>query len=524
MKNKICLWGALLLLLTVSSCRKDSDTLINYNSGDLVAYGDAQNSYAEQFKLFWHGMDQNYCLFAYERTFGLDWDAIYDEYLPQFEALDHKETVTDDEYKELLSKVVSQLHDGHYYATFLNYKTGEYLMVNPQDIRNKATRKDYESTYGFIPNLKYYYPALWGGNGEFKSCNNASARFSDFLGSLFNNPNKGAEWLNKQIFALKMKSSHTEHEAFLLDKYTELYDALNRIYNDNMLVSQAMGYYNELAKSYSFLKVPGLIVYDPSLGSLNLCAFTSVTQDNIAYFYFNNFSLSAAISESFRNSQLPNLTDDGKAMLNEIYTVWRQWFDNVQNLIKAGQLKGVIIDVRSNPGGYANDFQYVLGTLLPTGTHEIGKVYYKRGVGRFDYSVNMPHTEQGYPEAHEAITNQPVVILTNCNSVSMSEFTTISAKELLNACQIGTTSWGGICGLSDNVAASLNYSGHVGIDGKTPVYCRVPQHVFQDLQGNCYEGVGLKPNIEVDFDDDLYKASGRDTQFERALEYIRNGN
>ncbi len=524
MKNKICLWGALLLLLTVSSCRKDSDTFVNYNSGDLVAYANAQSSYAEQFKLFWHGMDQNYCLFAYERTFGLDWDAIYDEYLPQFEALDKQESVTDDEYKALLTKVISHLHDGHYYASFLNYKTDNRVRVHPQQNRNSLTRADFEKAIGFMPNLSYYYPISWGGNGEFKMWNIASTRFNDFYNSLYKNPDKGVDWLNNKISELKFKTNHTEHEAFLLQQYSDLVYALNKIADERMLISEAVTYYNQLVLMYSFLKVPGLRAYDPALSEVGLCAFTGVTKDNIAYFYTSNFSLSLALSETLRNDQLPNLSDAGKVMLKEIETVWRQWFDNVQNLIKSGELKGVIIDIRSNPGGYANDFQYVIGSLLPTGDHEIGKVYYKRGVGRFDYSVTMPHSVSAYPEAHEVITNQPVVILTNCSSVSMSEITTLSAKELLNACQIGTTTWGGLCGLSENDAASLNYSGHIGIDDKTPVYCKIPQHVLLDLQGNCYEGVGLKPNIEVDIDSDLLESTGRDTQFERALQYIRNGN
>ena len=39
-----------------------------------------------------------------------------------------------------------------------------------------------------------------------------------------------------------------------------------------------------------------------------------------------------------------------------------------------------------------------------------------------------------------------------------------------------------------------------------------------------YEGVGVEPDIEVDFDKDLFTATGRDTQLERALQYIETGN
>jgi C-terminal processing protease CtpA/Prc len=38
------------------------------------------------------------------------------------------------------------------------------------------------------------------------------------------------------------------------------------------------------------------------------------------------------------------------------------------------------------------------------------------------------------------------------------------------------------------------------------------------------EGVGLTPDIEVDFDVTLYRSTGRDTQLDRALQYLRTGN
>jgi len=39
-----------------------------------------------------------------------------------------------------------------------------------------------------------------------------------------------------------------------------------------------------------------------------------------------------------------------------------------------------------------------------------------------------------------------------------------------------------------------------------------------------YEGVGVEPDIEVDFDKDLFTTTGRDTLLERALQYIETGD
>jgi C-terminal processing protease CtpA/Prc len=44
------------------------------------------------------------------------------------------------------------------------------------------------------------------------------------------------------------------------------------------------------------------------------------------------------------------------------------------------------------------------------------------------------------------------------------------------------------------------------------------------LDNKCYEGVGIEPDIEVDLDVDLFYTTGSDTQLERALQYIENGN
>ncbi len=514
--------GALLLMLTVNSCRQETDFIQNYSSSDTIPFEKADKSFEAQFKIFWHGMDQNYCLFAYDSTFGLDWDAVYDEFLPLFQALDKQEKVTDEELQELVIKLTSGLHDGHFYTTFHNYHTGNEVKVQPAEIEI-GVRPDVQTSEAFFLDLSHYYPIEGGGNGEFKSWNTASTRPYELFFSLKNDPNKGLNWIKTEVKKLNEKvalKQATDHEKYLLDSYTELLDKLQNML-DNFDGKKSIQEYNEIVAYYAYLNVPGLIPYDEELLDNNLRAFTGVTQDNIAYFYMSDFALEPCISKSVRNAMMPDVSADCALLMNSVGSVWQQWFDSVQTLIKNGQLKGVIIDLRSNVGGLMNDFKYVVGSLLPTGSHQIGYAYFKRGVGRFDYSANMPQLMDAYPEPHEVITSQPVAILTNCNSVSMSEISTVAAKELLNACQIGTTSWGGLCGLTENDTYGANYAGHVGIEDKTPVFCNIPQIVFSDLNGKIYESVGLKPDIEIPYDEALFKAQKRDNQFERALQYIR---
>ena len=115
MKHKLFILGALLLLLTVASCRQESDALYSYGQNDELRFQEANESYAGEFKLFWHAMNQNYALWDYEREFGFDWDAAYDAFLPRFEALDQRlengEEITDEEYQSLLEDLVRPFHD-----------------------------------------------------------------------------------------------------------------------------------------------------------------------------------------------------------------------------------------------------------------------------------------------------------------------------------------------------------------------------------------------------------------------------
>ena len=71
---------------------------------------------------------------------------------------------------------------------------------------------------------------------------------------------------------------------------------------------------------------------------------------------------------------------------------------------------------------------------------------------------------------------------------------------------------------------NLNYAGCIGEKGKTPVYVYLPMCASFSMDKKSYEGVGVEPDIEVDFDKDLFTATGRDTQLERALQYIETGD
>ena len=132
MRNKIMILGAMLLLVLVTSCREESDALQNYAFNDGLAFEKAQKSFAGKFKVLWKALDQNYGVWDYERSQGVDWDAVYDEFLPKYEALDKRDDVTDDELRKLLDETLAPLHDGHFVAQMQNHLTGTFVAASPR--------------------------------------------------------------------------------------------------------------------------------------------------------------------------------------------------------------------------------------------------------------------------------------------------------------------------------------------------------------------------------------------------------
>ena len=131
MKNKIMILGALMLMLSITSCHKDSDITLNYAYEDIMAFSEAKESFAGEFTVFWKAMNSTYSLWDYEKEYGLDWDEHYKVMLPKFQALDEKDEVTDKELESLMKEMAAPLHDGYMSIEFLNHKTGHFVKVFP---------------------------------------------------------------------------------------------------------------------------------------------------------------------------------------------------------------------------------------------------------------------------------------------------------------------------------------------------------------------------------------------------------
>ena len=526
MKKIFSIISTALLLLTMGACRPESDTLVSYDHNDQLVFAAADTSFAAKFKIMWNGMNQYYAIWDYEAEHGVDWDAVYDEFYPQFETLDHRSkdaTVTDDELLTLLKKCFGRLHDGHFHLEMKNHKTGHTVIYTPANDRN-ASRDDYKLSKNFTPDLTYYANVAHGevetdaeGHPLLKAYStSALAMLVRFLST----PGYGNMWVKAKIQELSALPNPTEMEAFLLNQLQSFQKDLNSILDTT--VDVAISIYNRLREKYSFLEIPGFIYIDPAFNSNGVTLYFALLKGNIAYFHVNSFRMSKYLNDTYAKETF-NISDPvTNYHIQQIRDVWQTWFNTVQQLHHNGTLGGVILDVRSNLGGSTDDFQYLVGSLLPSGGLNIGYQRYKRGTARYDYSPMMEATALTMSTPHETIT-EPVAILTNCFSISMSEMSTLAVKTMPKGKVIGKRTWGGLCPLAGNEYNTYNYAGRIGVEGQTAVYGYVPMLAAFTLEGKLIEGEGIAPDIEVPFDVDLYEATGQDSQLDRALHYIRTG-
>ena len=495
----------------MTSCRDDADHLLSYGQSDDLVFQEAANSFTEKFNIFWEGMNCNYSLWDYEASFGLDWDKVYDEFMPRFHALDERtDSVSDEEFKALLTELVAPLHDGHLVIQMKNHHTGNFTMVSPNLIRNEKERADYQQSRSFEPDLSGY---MKGSEAVLDH-----AEYSTRLGAFYYQVDTLS--VIDRIAQLAEIAQPSEMDKFLLKEL----ESFMQEYRAVVTSADPIGAFNRLCTRYEAYNIPGLTAYDKVAGDYAIDVKYALLPGNITYFYLSGFRLSQWIDDGVAASIFPNPSEFITRLRQEVFTVWLKWFATTQQLHKEGKLGGVVVDVRGNSGGMVNDYQYVMGTLIPIENFQIGEARFKNGVGRYDYSVMMPQVMMPLNLLDREAITEPVVVLTNCMSVSMSENTAVTAKLMANGRVIGTQTWGGLCILNpENKAYTMTYASCVGEKDTTPVFCYIPMMAMFVEGMGIREGVGITPDIVVPLDEELLK-QGRDSQLERAMQYIRTGN
>lgn len=183
----------------------------------------------------------------------------------------------------------------------------------------------------------------------------------------------------------------------------------------------------------------------------------------------------------------------GYLQITEFDDVTLDQFTEAMAELRGQGMKGLIIDVRANPGGNLNTVTDIARQLLPEGLI----VYTEDRDGK-----RTEYTCDGTKEF-----DMPLVVLINGYSASASEILAGAVKDYGIGELIGTTSYGKgivqrVISMTDGTAVKLTVSAYF-----TP-------------NGNNIHGIGIEPDEVYEFDSERYYKEGYDNQLERAKEVV----
>lgn len=189
----------------------------------------------------------------------------------------------------------------------------------------------------------------------------------------------------------------------------------------------------------------------------------------------------------------------GYIAISEFDEVTAQQFrDALSDLESKGQ-KGLIVDIRNNPGGLLDTVVDMLDRMLPKGL--------------------IVYTEDKYGEREEKTStgkeefSKPTAVLINGNSASASEIFAGAMQDYKKATIVGTTSFGkgivqSIIPLQDGTAIKVTVSKYFTPKG-------------QDIHGK-----GITPDVEIDLNKELKTKAvidkNEDNQLQKAIGIIRS--
>ena len=311
----------------------------------------------------------------------------------------------------------------------------------------------------------------------------------------------------------------------LEDPYSEYYtkEELEQVTMDNAGIYYGIGAYVSMDTQLSMPKISGVIANTPAeeaglrendviaaVGDVSMYQMT--TQDAVNHIRGEEGTMVELtiyregepdylyFSVERRRVESPTVNYEmmgeiGYLQITSFDEVTTNQFKDAYKALEEEGMKGLIIDVRSNPGGLLTSVLDISREILPK-----GRIVYTED----KYGQKNEYTCDGKNEI-----DIPLVVLINGNSASASEILAGAVQDYGIGTIVGTTTYGkgvvqNIFALSDGSAVKLTISNYF-----TP-------------NGNNIHGIGIIPDVEVESDADKYYDEDIDTQIEKALE-ILNG-
>jgi C-terminal processing protease CtpA/Prc len=235
-------------------------------------------------------------------------------------------------------------------------------------------------------------------------------------------------------------------------------------------------------------------------GSFFTCAWGKIPAAgaHILYVYFSEFRFS-------KNSDSPAL---------------RSFFAALSD----PDIKGLIVDMRGNWGGYSLDLSLLWGHFIKE-PHTFAYTKGKTGDGRLDYTAYIPFRMFPAPEALRAKDNIKIALLVDRYSKSCAELSAMIIKTMPgreNHKVFGETSYGATSPLSDT--SYIMFDGGITAPVVPVFWNRIytPFYAVKCADGNIYEGIGIAPDEPIISDDAYWTAfaAGQDKRLEAAIKWI----
>ena len=182
----------------------------------------------------------------------------------------------------------------------------------------------------------------------------------------------------------------------------------------------------------------------------------------------------------------------GYLQITEFDDVTTEQFNENMAQLKAEGMKGLIIDLRGNPGGNVTTVCAIAEQLLPEGL-----IFYME-----DKDGNK--TEY---KCEGADFDLPLVVLVNEYSASAAEILSGAVKDAGIGKLVGKKTFGK--GIVQNV---------IPLEDGSAIKLTIANYYTRG--GNDIHLRGVEPDVEVDLDTDAYLDDGTDTQLDKALEVL----
>lgn len=530
----ICL--VLLATLALSGCVKDGDeaskSVSQFSDSDVKSYGDL-------FEVFWTVMNQRYnYLNEQQGDNTLDWEQVYREYKPKFDALQtfdqgKKWTVEQiladhDKAKQYFSEIVGRVIDQHFRVKVMLPIT--HTTFDEVTFRS-SLRDDGETGFPLTRRCDFIFDQMGESQDVFGQTSGAFAMVGGYLKSA-----PDIYYLGFSGFSLSVNCTHAYQMNYLPNSADNVYslsaqeittqarkqiaDAEVRDEAERLaqkFLARMNGYMNSPDVALAVAKMKA---YSEKGDFEGLTAAARLAKMSSPFFLSNTEGLATVVSElSVRLS-----TDDEYRILTSqvdffewyvgrmaeylCYTREYETFcsdisytcehplieDYALHFLRPlqdGKIKKLILDFRGNGGGYVSDTHLLTDYLV---NHSSVYAYIRMKEDSNPYSYT-PWVPQSVAQTKRSIGRDlPIVVLLDKGSASMSETTTLILKSQGDHVSVvGRNSAGAFAMLGGGEAPNGGWTGNV----TSYLNFYMPFMAVKDSQHRLLEGVGITPDFPL---------------------------